>query len=117
MHMIYLPVFILLIRPFRINFSLRPCSYVHRSGRTARATHEGLAVALVSPEDTSAYRRIIHSLNGGQDLPAFPVDGQVLSALNERLTLALEIDKVERSNRKVSRYRVEALHCAMPCHS
>ena len=37
--------------------------YVHRSGRTARADREGLAVVLQGPHDTTGYKRIMAQLN------------------------------------------------------
>lgn len=40
-------------------------NYVHRSGRTARASKEGLSVMLIGPEDVKDYRKIIHTLNKG----------------------------------------------------
>jgi len=40
-------------------------NYIHRSGRTARASKEGLSVMLVGPEDLKNYRKIVLALNRG----------------------------------------------------
>lgn len=39
--------------------------YVHRSGRTARLSADGLSVIIVGPQDVVHYRNIIRSLNKG----------------------------------------------------
>ncbi|XP_066030068.1 ATP-dependent RNA helicase DDX24-like [Pocillopora verrucosa] len=39
--------------------------YIHRSGRTARASREGLSVVLVGPEEMGSYKKIMKALNGG----------------------------------------------------
>lgn len=43
-----------------------PEVYIHRSGRTARAMHEGLSVVLVGPDDLASYRKIMKTLNKGK---------------------------------------------------
>eukprot|EP00041_Stephanoeca_diplocostata_P017713 m.362964 g.362964 ORF g.362964 m.362964 type:complete len:899 (+) comp20796_c0_seq1:178-2874(+) len=75
-------------------------TYVHRSGRTARSSRAGLAVALVGPEDVSNYRRVIHGLNSGKELGTFPVERRFMADISKRMQLAREIDKIERSGRK-----------------
>ena len=46
--------------------------YVHRSGRTARAEAEGLALALVTPRESARFLALLRAL--GRDLPPeFPV--------------------------------------------
>ncbi|XP_063408352.1 ATP-dependent RNA helicase DDX24-like [Mytilus trossulus] len=67
-------------------------NYVHRSGRTARASKEGISVMLIGPDDVKNYRKIIHTLNRNEDLPMIPVDYQMLPSLKQRLSLALKID-------------------------
>ncbi|CAC5367502.1 DDX24 [Mytilus coruscus] len=67
-------------------------NYVHRSGRTARASKEGISVMLIGPDDVKNYRKIIHTLNRSEDLPMIPVDHQMLPSLKQRLSLALKID-------------------------
>ena len=39
--------------------------YVHRSGRTARSTNEGLSVMLVSPDEMYVYKKILSSIKKG----------------------------------------------------
>ena len=41
-------------------------TYVHRSGRTARASAQGLAVMLVDATDATAFRRICANLHRGK---------------------------------------------------
>nr|XP_058962199.1 ATP-dependent RNA helicase DDX24-like [Pocillopora verrucosa] len=40
--------------------------YIHCSGRTARASREGLSVVLVGPEEMGSYKKIMKTLNGGK---------------------------------------------------
>ncbi|EDO48238.1 predicted protein [Nematostella vectensis] len=72
-----------------------PEVYVHRSGRTARASHEGLSVVLVGPEDLAHYRKTMKTLNNGEDLGSFPVDVSYLPGIRNRLSIARQIDKEE----------------------
>ena len=39
-------------------------NYVHRSGRTARASQEGLSVILVSPDEVKLYKNILKLKQG-----------------------------------------------------
>ncbi len=41
-------------------------SYVHRSGRTARAAREGLSVVLIDPTENQYYRNMCRTLNRGK---------------------------------------------------
>eukprot|EP00039_Didymoeca_costata_P010368 m.139618 g.139618 ORF g.139618 m.139618 type:complete len:242 (+) comp14802_c0_seq1:1228-1953(+) len=75
-------------------------TYIHRSGRTARALHEGLAIVMVTPEEIRNYRLIINKLNDGEDLDKFPIDTTVEKGIHGRLALAIEIDKIENKTRK-----------------
>ncbi|CAM9784312.1 unnamed protein product [Lampetra planeri] len=68
-------------------------TYVHRSGRTARATREGLSLILVGPGDVPAYRKICRTLRGDKELPCFPVDPHNLTAVKARVALARGIEK------------------------
>ena len=39
--------------------------YIHRSGRTARASREGLSVVFIGPDELGSYKKIMKTLNGG----------------------------------------------------
>ncbi|XP_044182801.1 ATP-dependent RNA helicase ddx24-like [Acropora millepora] len=81
-----------------------PDLYIHRSGRTARASREGLSVVLVAPQEAGSYKKIMKSLNSGNELNSFPVDVAFMSSIKKRITLAKKVDKEEfKFRRKKSR--------------
>ncbi|KAI9105268.1 P-loop containing nucleoside triphosphate hydrolase protein [Phlyctochytrium arcticum] len=74
--------------------------YVHRSGRTARASSNGVSVMLCSPQEVTVYKKICHVLNKDDGIPEFPVDLSIFSAIKTRLTLAQNIDELEHLKQK-----------------
>ena len=48
--------------------------YIHRSGRTARASREGLSVVFVGPEEMGSYKKIMKTLNAGTVSTAKPIN-------------------------------------------
>ncbi|XP_067312348.1 ATP-dependent RNA helicase DDX24 [Pseudorasbora parva] len=70
-------------------------TYVHRSGRTARATKEGLSLLLIGPDDLMNYKKICRTLDKSEDLPVFPVENKCMAAIKERVNLARKIEKME----------------------
>ncbi|KAK3767116.1 hypothetical protein RRG08_017989 [Elysia crispata] len=70
-------------------------NYVHRSGRTARASNIGLSVMLVGPEDARNYHKIIHGVRKDEDLPLLPVEMDLMPAVKQRVSLAREVDVKE----------------------
>uniref|UniRef100_A0A914ZNG2 ATP-dependent RNA helicase n=2 Tax=Parascaris univalens TaxID=6257 RepID=A0A914ZNG2_PARUN len=77
--------------------------YVHRCGRTARASHRGLTVLMVDPQDAQYYRRICRNLNREHQLPPFPIDSKHLfDALKERVKAATEVESLEHRMKKIS---------------
>jgi ATP-dependent RNA helicase DDX24/MAK5 len=68
--------------------------YIHRSGRTARASSQGLSVLLISPEESRMYRNILR-LKEGEELSPFPVEAEVVEALKPAVKLATDVDKEE----------------------
>ncbi|XP_045483510.1 ATP-dependent RNA helicase DDX24 [Harmonia axyridis] len=77
-------------------------SYVHRSGRTARATKEGLTLLIIDASEIRNYIGVCRTLNKSEDLPNFPVEQNYLNAVKERVNLAREVDKLQLQVRKTS---------------
>ncbi|XP_040056360.2 ATP-dependent RNA helicase DDX24 [Gasterosteus aculeatus] len=75
-------------------------TYVHRSGRTARATKEGLSLLLVGPDDMMNFKKIYKALGKDEDLPMFPIETKCMEAIKERVNLAHQIEKIEFYNSK-----------------
>ncbi|XP_059209247.1 ATP-dependent RNA helicase DDX24 isoform X2 [Centropristis striata] len=73
-------------------------TYVHRSGRTARATREGLSLLLIGPDDMMNYKKIYKALGKDEDLPMFPIEIKCMEAIKERVNLARKIEKIEFHN-------------------
>jgi ATP-dependent RNA helicase DDX24/MAK5 len=77
--------------------------YVHRSGRTARADADGIAIALVTPKEDARYRALLRSL-GREEPPAFPLDVSLMAGSRERVRLAVKLDSLDR---KLSKERAD----------
>jgi len=75
-------------------------SYIHRSGRTARARKEGVSVVLIDASENLFYKRMCKNCNRDDDLPAFPVDSNVLNAIKMRVNTARKLDKLMLDDRK-----------------
>ncbi|GAA6068853.1 ATP-dependent RNA helicase DDX24 [Tachysurus ichikawai] len=73
-------------------------TYVHRSGRTARAAKEGLSLLLIGPDDMMNYKKIYRTLGKDEDLPMFPVQNKCMVAIKERVNVARKIEKIEYFN-------------------
>lgn len=56
-------------------------TYVHRSGRTARATKEGLSLLLIGPEDMLNFKKITKTLCKDEELPMFPIETKCMEAI------------------------------------
>ncbi|KOC64990.1 ATP-dependent RNA helicase DDX24 [Habropoda laboriosa] len=75
-------------------------SYVHRSGRTARAQKEGITVLMMEPSEKHYYSKLCKTLGRTEDLPDFPVVDRLLMTVKERINIAREIDKLELKCRR-----------------
>ncbi|XP_040572859.1 ATP-dependent RNA helicase DDX24 [Lepeophtheirus salmonis] len=75
-------------------------SYIHRSGRTARANREGISVMFIEPKETHAYRKICNTLNRDEELPMFPISDELMCGIKERVNIAREYDKLSLFLRK-----------------
>ncbi|XP_048263891.1 ATP-dependent RNA helicase DDX24 isoform X2 [Bombus terrestris] len=75
-------------------------SYVHRSGRTARAQKDGITVLMMEPSEKEYYSKLCKTLGRTEDIPMFPVVDRLLIATKERVEIAREIDKLELKCRR-----------------
>ncbi|OVA02284.1 Helicase [Macleaya cordata] len=71
--------------------------YVHRSGRTARASADGCSIALISPNDRSKFASLCKSFSK-ESLRRFPLDNSYMPEVVKRLSLARQIDKISRKD-------------------
>lgn len=77
-------------------------TYIHRSGRTARARKEGLSILLIEPSEMNKYRQLCGTLNRATDLPPFPVDIAIMNQVKKRIKLAHTVEYMEHSIRKAN---------------
>ncbi|XGW17524.1 hypothetical protein V3C99_002263 [Haemonchus contortus] len=76
--------------------------YIHRSGRTARASRKGLSVLIVDSKDAHLYRRLCKNLNREKDLPVFPIDCiELMKRLTTRVRLASDLDTLAHRSKKI----------------
>lgn len=82
--------------------NIPPQTYVHRSGRTARAQQEGLSVLLIDSSEIKKYRQLCVTLNRATELPPFPVDSNIMTQVKKRLELARSLEVMEHRTRKAN---------------
>ncbi|WFD36026.1 RNA helicase [Malassezia cuniculi] len=75
-------------------------TYVHRSGRTARAGKSGVSVALISPGEQRLWRDIWRALERTDPVAPLQVEYAFLTPIRERLQLAREIDSLAHKQAK-----------------
>ncbi|VDK86056.1 unnamed protein product [Litomosoides sigmodontis] len=77
--------------------------YIHRCGRTARATKDGLAILLIDSQDVPYYQRICRNLNREKEFPIFPFDSSELyGVLKERVEVATAVEALDHRLKKIN---------------
>ncbi|XP_011091368.1 DEAD-box ATP-dependent RNA helicase 13 [Sesamum indicum] len=71
--------------------------YVHRCGRTARASTDGCSIALISPNDASKFAALCKSF-AKESFQRFPVEISYMPEVMKRSSLAHQIDKIVRKD-------------------
>ncbi|GMI95885.1 hypothetical protein like AT3G16840 [Hibiscus trionum] len=71
--------------------------YVHRSGRTARASSDGCSIALISPNDSAKFASLCKSFSK-ESIKRFPLESSYMPEVMKRLSLARQIDKISRKD-------------------
>ncbi|MCO5591617.1 hypothetical protein L7F22_045606 [Adiantum nelumboides] len=72
--------------------------YVHRSGRTARASDDGCSILLLTPSDQTKFRSLCNALSKKDGLSPFPCNSAYLPAILKRVLLAQKIDALLKKN-------------------
>lgn len=75
-------------------------TYVHRSGRTARAEEDGISIAFVTPKEHGRFRALLHSIGREDGVPEFPIDLSLMEECRKRVTLGLRYDSLTRKDSK-----------------
>ncbi|CAF0989446.1 unnamed protein product [Brachionus calyciflorus] len=70
--------------------------YLHRSGRTARSTSEGLSVLLISPDEINLYRKIVKTFKKDKEIKDYPIDLDYYKSCESRVNLAKKIDELHQ---------------------
>ncbi|KAJ6815692.1 DEAD-box ATP-dependent RNA helicase 13 [Iris pallida] len=71
--------------------------YIHRSGRTARASADGCCIAMISPSDKTKFVSLCKSMSK-ESLRQFPLDDTYMPEVIKRMSLARQIDKILRKS-------------------
>ena len=84
-----------------IQYQLPPSAdtYIHRAGRTARASADGLCISFVVPNESGRFAAL-HRALGSDPPPAFPVDARLIKDVHARVRLAQRVDDIEHVHRK-----------------
>ncbi|CAH2097445.1 unnamed protein product [Euphydryas editha] len=80
-------------------------NYVHRSGRTARATKEGLTILMMEPAEAYNYAKLCRTLNKTSEIPTFPVSAHSLAPVTQLVARARELDALQLRRRRAARAR------------
>ncbi|VEU19740.1 DEKNAAC100420 [Brettanomyces naardenensis] len=83
-------------------------TYIHRSGRTARAGREGVSIVLCSPQEASGPLHKLRKLVSNKkeqsldDLKMLPIDTDIVGQLKERLEIASKLAKADIATKDAS---------------
>ena len=78
-----------------------PTWSIHSSGRTARASKEGISVMLIEPAESFSYKKLSRTLGRSEDdLPPFPVDADIFPQVKLRVQVARDLDKLLLTTKK-----------------
>ncbi|KXT09917.1 hypothetical protein AC579_7991 [Pseudocercospora musae] len=93
-------------------------TYVHRSGRTARAGQQGSSILICGPEEVAGVRRLVAKVHAqsappdgkqGYYIRTLDIDRRIVTRLKERLTLAKKLADAtiakEKSHKEVDTMR------------
>ncbi|XP_050432548.1 ATP-dependent RNA helicase DDX24 [Adelges cooleyi] len=74
--------------------------YVHRSGRTARASNTGLSLLICTPEKKNIYLNVLRTMKRDKELPRLQVEQRILRNYFTCVKQAQEISMLEEKAKK-----------------
>ncbi|KLO11285.1 DEAD-domain-containing protein [Schizopora paradoxa] len=77
-------------------------TYIHRNGRTARASRDGFSLLMCAPEEKRVLKALMSSLHreGENEIPEMPIELDLLDKLKNRIQLAKKIDVAQHKVKK-----------------
>lgn len=75
-------------------------NYVHRSGRTARASKEGITILLIGADEVKEYVKLNQSLGRTENLPMYPTSERMMKQIRQRVNLARDIERSDLHQRR-----------------
>lgn len=76
--------------------------YVHRTGRTARASNIGLSLLICSPDKKNVYLNVLRTMKREKELPKFEIELRLIRTYLVIVKLAQEIAMLEEKTKKES---------------
>ncbi|KXN89342.1 ATP-dependent RNA helicase MAK5 [Leucoagaricus sp. SymC.cos] len=78
-------------------------TYIHRSGRTARALNKGFSMLMVGPDERRVVKALMSSMSRDEtELPELTVELNLLDKLKARVQLARQIDQSQHKVKKAN---------------
>lgn len=74
--------------------------YVHRSGRTARASNVGLSLLICTPDKKNVYLNVLRTMKREKELPRFEVELRMIRTFLAGVKLAQEVTMLEEKAKK-----------------
>lgn len=74
--------------------------YIHRSGRTARASNIGLSLLICTPDKKNIYLNVLKTMKREKELPKFEVELRIIRMFLHGVKLAQEIAAMEEKSKK-----------------
>lgn len=74
--------------------------YVHRSGRTARASNVGLSLLICTPDKKNVYLNVLRTMKREKELPRFEVELRSIRMFMAGVKLAQEVSTLEEKVKK-----------------
>ncbi|KAG2008212.1 ATP-dependent rRNA helicase RRP3 [Coprinopsis cinerea AmutBmut pab1-1] len=76
-------------------------TYIHRNGRTARASREGFSMLMCAPDERRIVKALMNSLGRDEaEIPELDLELSLLDRLKERVKLAKEIEGMQHRVKK-----------------